>query len=81
MAHNIAERRAEAKLKNPKAGETLSLIYVDAGHYLSGNGFQPTTQYDIGPNKGGGTPEGNARAQADQWPKVIDFLRRNLGVK
>jgi dienelactone hydrolase len=81
MAHNIAERRAEAKVKNPKAGETLSLIYVDAGHYLGDNGFQPTTQYDVGPNKGGGTPEGNARAQADQWPKVIDFLKRNLGVK
>ncbi len=81
MAHNIAERRAEARIKNPKAGETLSLIYTDAGHYLSGNGFGPTTQYDVGQNKAGGTPEGNARAQADQWGKVIDFLKRNLGVK
>ncbi|MBL8517408.1 MAG: acyl-CoA thioesterase/BAAT N-terminal domain-containing protein [Betaproteobacteria bacterium] len=75
MAHNIAERRAEAKL------ETVSLIYTDAGHYLSGNGFSPTTQYDAGPSKSGGTPEGNARAQGDAWPKTIAFLKRTLGAK
>ena len=75
MAHNIAERRAQAKL------DTVSLIYTDAGHYLSGTGYNPTTQYDAGPNKAGGTPEGNARAQADAWPKTIAFLKRTLGVK
>ena len=75
MAHNIAERRAEAKL------ETVSLIYTDAGHYLSGTGYNPTTQYDVGLMKAGGTPEGNAHAQADAWPKTIAFLKRTLGVK
>lgn len=75
MAHNIAERRAEAKL------DTVSLVYTDAGHYLSGNGFCPTTQYDAGLSKGGGTAEGNAFAQADAWPKTIEFLKRALGVK
>ncbi len=75
MAHNIAERRAEAKL------ETVSLIYSDAGHYLSGTGYDPTTQYDVGLMKGGGTPMGNAQAQADAWPKTITFLKRTLGVK
>jgi dienelactone hydrolase len=75
MAHNIAERRAEAKL------ETVSLIYVDAGHAVGGHGYNPTTQYDASPMKMGGTPEGNARAQADAWPKTIVFLRRTLGVK
>jgi dienelactone hydrolase len=72
MAHNIAERRAAAKL------ETVSLIYTDAGHYLSGNGLSPTTQYNVGPNKSGGTPEANARAQADAWEKTISFLERTL---
>lgn len=72
MAHNIAERRAVAKL------ETVSLIYTDAGHYLSGNGLSPTTQYNVGPNKSGGTPEANARAQADAWEKTIQFLERTL---
>jgi dienelactone hydrolase len=75
MAQNIAERRAEAKL------DTVTLVYVDAGHYLSGNGYNPTTQYDAGPSKAGGTPAGNAAAQADAWPKTIAFLKRTLGVK
>lgn len=75
MAHNIAERRAEAKL------DTVSLIYTDAGHFLSSHGYGPTTQYDAGPSKSGGTPEGNARAQADAWPKTIAFLKRVLGAK
>lgn len=74
MAHNIAERRAEAKL------ETVLLIYTDAGHYLSGNGWSPTSEYDVGPRKGGGTPAGNAAAQGDAWVKTIAFLRRTLGV-
>jgi dienelactone hydrolase len=75
MAHNIAERRAEAKL------ETVSLIYPDAGHAVGGTGYNPTTQYDASPMKMGGTPEANARAQADAWPRTIAFLKRTLGVK
>ena len=75
MAQNIAERRAEAKL------DTVALVYVDAGHYLSGNGYNPTTQYDAGLSKAGGTPAGNAAAQADAWPKTIAFLKRTLRVK
>jgi len=74
MAHNITERRVAAKL------DTVSLIYVDAGHYLTGSGYEPTTQYNIGPMKAGGTPEGNAAAQADAWPKTIAFLKRTLAV-
>jgi dienelactone hydrolase len=74
MAHNIAERRAEAKL------DTVSLIYSDAGHALNGTGFNPTTNFNAGPNKMGGTPEGTARAQADAWPKSIAFLKRTLGM-
>ena len=75
MAQNIAERRAEAEL------DTEALIYVDAGHYLGGTGYNPTTQYDAGPSKSGGTPAGNAAAQADAWPKAIAFLKLTLGVK
>lgn len=75
MAQNIAERRAEAEL------DTEALIYVDAGHYLGGTGYNPTTQYDAGPSKSGGTPAGNAAAQADAWPKAIAFLKRTLRVK
>jgi dienelactone hydrolase len=72
MAHNMAERRAEA------GRETTSLIFVDAGHYLSGDGWSPTTQYNAGPSKSGGTPQGNAHAQAVSWAKTIEFLRSKL---
>jgi dienelactone hydrolase len=75
MAHNIAERRAEAKL------DTVSLVYTDAGHWLGGHGYTPTTRVDDGPMKSGGTPEANAAAQADAWPKTIAFLKRTLAVK
>ncbi len=72
MAHNIAERRAEAQLEN------VSLIYTDAGHYLSSVGWSPTTQYDAGLMKSGGTPAGNAKAQADSWEKTVTFLKKHL---
>jgi dienelactone hydrolase len=72
MAQNIAERRAEANL------ETVALIYTDAGHLLNGNGWNPTTQYDVGPFKTGGTPEGNARAQTETWRETLAFLKRTL---
>lgn len=75
MAQNIAERRSEAKL------ETVALIYTDAGHVLSGTGWNPTTQYDAGPFKTGGTPEANARAQAEVWRATIGFLKRTLDVQ
>ena len=74
MAQNIAERRASVGL------DTVSLVYSDAGHFVGGNGYSPTTQYNNGLSKVGGTPEGNARAQADAWPKTLAFLRRTLGI-
>ena len=45
MVQNIAERRVAAKL------ETVALIFTDAGHALNGTGWNPTTQYDVGPFK------------------------------
>lgn len=68
MAHNILERRVAAGLP------TIARIYSDAGHYLNGNGWAPTTHYDAGREKSGGTPAGNARAQADAWQHLQDFL-------
>lgn len=75
MAQNIAERRAAAGL------ETLALIFPEAGHALSGAGWMPTTQYNTGPSKVGGTPQANARAQARAFPETIAFLKRTLGVE
>ncbi|ELX09433.1 dienelactone hydrolase family protein [Janthinobacterium sp. HH01] len=72
MAQNIAERRAAA------GRDTVSLVYTDAGHVLNGSGWSPTTQYDAGPFKTGGTPEANARAQADTWRQTLAFFKRSL---
>jgi dienelactone hydrolase len=75
MAQNIAERRAEAQL------ETVALIYTDAGHALNGSGWSPTSQYNAGLFKVGGTAEANATAQAEVWRETLVFLRRTLGLK
>lgn len=73
MAEAIARTRAAA------GRETVALVYRDAGHFLGGTGWGPTTQYNAGPSKSGGTPEANARAQAEAWTKGFEFLRRTLG--
>lgn len=72
MAQHIAERRAEAGL------ETEALLYPDAGHLLYDNGYAPTTGYNAGLRKTGGTPQANTRAQAEVWKRTLAFLRRVL---
>jgi len=72
MAQNIVERRLEAGRR------TVSLIFPDGGHMLNGTGWEPTTQYDTGAFKLGGTAEGNARAQAEVWREAVAFLQRAL---
>lgn len=72
MAQAIDARRRAAGLP------TEALIYEGAGHALSPSGWTPTTQYNVGPVKFGGTPALDARAQADAWPRTIAFLRRAL---
>jgi len=52
--------------------ETEALVYPDAGHDLVGDGGPR----DAG--RSGGTPEANAAARQDAWPKVTVFLERSL---
>jgi dienelactone hydrolase len=72
MAQAIADTRRKAGLP------TVALVFKDAGHYLGGTGLAPTTQYNAGPMKAGGTPEATARAQAQTWEGMTAFLRRHL---
>jgi dienelactone hydrolase len=74
MAQNIAERRAEAQL------ETLAIIHPKAGHYLGGNGYSPTMDYNDGLSKPGGNPQADAEAQALAWTRSIGFLKKHLKV-
>jgi dienelactone hydrolase len=73
MAQNIVTARKAAGL------ETVALIYRDAGHFLGSHGWSPTTQYNAGPSKAGGTPKANAHAQAEAFGRGFEFLAQALG--
>jgi len=61
------------------------LSYEDGGHTLIAYPFFPTTMRQfylptVRVWEGlGGTAEGAARAAEDSWPKVVEFLRDELG--
>jgi hypothetical protein len=74
MNRRIVESRKASGL------ETEAMIFPNVGHLLYDTGYSPTTQYNSGLRKTGGTPEANARAQAKVWTQTIEFLRRSLGV-
>jgi dienelactone hydrolase len=65
-AEQIVAARASAGL------QTEALIYPAAGHDLVGDG--PARDA----TRSGGTPEANAEARRDAWPKVVAFLQRTL---
>ncbi len=73
MAEAIVKSRAAA------GRETVAVVEREAGHYLGGAGWMPTTQYDAGPMKSGGTPAANARTQARAWDATWAFLARTMG--
>jgi dienelactone hydrolase len=67
MARNIVATRKAAGL------ETEALIYPEAGHGVAGpDGLQPLDP------RSGGSPEADAAARQDAWPKVVAFLARTL---
>lgn len=74
------------KAHNHQRAFTL-LSYDNGGHMLVPYPYYPTTLRQfylptVGVWEGlGGTPEGAATAAADSWPKVIEFLHRELRVK
>ena len=65
-ARNIAASRTGAGL------ETELLLYPEAGHDLVGDGGSRNDP------RSGGTPEADASARADAWPKVVAFLSKAL---
>lgn len=70
----LAERLRRARYARP----VESHIYPDAGHLIVDSGWRPTTTHNAGPSQDGGTPEADARAQADSWSGLIAFLAREL---
>lgn len=76
----LIERRAAGRgLAHP----VVHLHYPDAGHTGAGVPEFPGETEVRHPLTGmtyalGGTPDGNAAARADSWPRVIEFLRAAL---
>jgi len=77
MADKVIERLREHKHPFPRQ----HLAYDGAGHairksFLPAAGTIATRQLMLG-----GSEEANAKAQADSWPKVLQFLRTSLQSK
>jgi fermentation-respiration switch protein FrsA (DUF1100 family) len=70
MAQAIRARRGE------RPGDVL-LSYRDCGHFLR-HPVLPTTASWTAGIAFGGTPEGLAAAQADSFPRILEFLRAQL---
>ena len=69
MAEMIAERRSSAGV----GGSDTSLVFPGAGHFLRPP-ITPTTVPWDDTLVSGGSPEGNARAQAEGWSAILAFL-------
>ena len=72
MARQVMQRRA-SRGGHP---EDRLMAFAGAGH-LIGKSFLPagSTRIAGGRIETGGTPAGNARAQAEAWPRVVQFLK------
>ena len=66
QAENIVAAREAA------GRSTTALIYPEAGHDLIGDGGPRQAR------RSGGTPEANAAARQDAWPKVVAFMAEAL---
>jgi dienelactone hydrolase len=77
---DFAVRRLREK-KFPHRFEHL--CYESAGHSIAWPNGPTTMLRSVNPVSGekmdmGGTPEGNARARTDSWPRMLEFLRSAL---
>jgi dienelactone hydrolase len=72
MASQMAERRLEAGLP------VTALLFTEAGHALYQTGYAPTTRAPGRRREQGGSPQGDAQAQARAWPETLAFLRNAL---
>ena len=74
MAIQIADR-----LRTVGRPAPLIQHYKDAGHAAFGPPVERTDRVYPLLARAGGTPEGNAAAHADSWPKAMAFLKASLG--
>jgi dienelactone hydrolase len=76
---SIMAERVIARLREYKHGHRSEhLSYEQAGHNIEPTYGPKTRSMSAGRTVLGGTPAGNARAQSDSWPKVLEFLNDSL---
>ena len=69
-----------AKQLKTRAPQRVTILeYPDAGHAVFGPPVEPADKSDTRLAALGGTVSGNAAARTDSWPKVIAFLKSQLG--
>jgi dienelactone hydrolase len=75
MARQIQVRLAAS----PRRTGDATFVYPGAGHRI-GKAYLPagSTRVASGRLETGGTPAANAAAQADAWPRALDFLARAI---
>ncbi len=64
--------RAIAAAREAAGRKTTALIYPEAGHDLVGDGGPRESP------RSGGTPEADAAARTEAWPRVVAFMRAAL---
>ncbi len=74
MAEKVAERLKEKKHPHP----VKHLRYEGAGHAIVSAYMPARLTVESGTPAMGGTPEANAKAQADSRPQILAFLKENL---
>lgn len=79
MAELIERRTQRCGFTHP----VTHLHYPDAGHASAGVPDYTAETVVNHPLTGdtyalGGTPEGNAKARADSWPRIVEFLRQQV---
>ena len=67
MSEQVVERFRRYSFSHP----VTHLAYDDAGHAIGRPHFSTV-------NARGGTPEGNARARAQSWARMLEFLEAHL---
>ena len=69
MAGQVVERLRRHDFQHP----VIHLSYEDAGHAIGRPHYRMFPVF-------GGTSRGNARARADHWERMLEFLDENLAV-
>ncbi|MNT54267.1 hypothetical protein D3C72_1914150 [compost metagenome] len=69
---SAAAARAIVASRETAGRETTALIYPEAGHDLVGDGGPRDSP------RSGGSPEADAAARQDAWPKVTAFMAAAL---